>query len=220
MPTKTTTRKTANGVKSPRRPSGRASAPVGSAQLGASRDHHRSQALIACQRQERIVRDGAPLRAALAVGPVAREAERLVGRFSMPSVARAETLTASLPELPSEIIADRPVHDAASATSDAEIFPGVPSEDALAEMLRAELAIMNDDPGIGGRGMTILGEVEGKIALVLENGIGSGQWFARAAEELMEMGTASVYACVTHAASTAGAADRLAALDDAAGQQE
>ena len=69
---------------------------------------------------------------------------------------------------------------------------------------------MNDDPGTGGRGMTILGEVEGKIALVLENGIGSGQWFARAAEELMEMGTASVYACVTHAASTAGAADRLA----------
>ena len=48
----------------------------------------------------------------------------------------------------------------------------------------AELAIMNDDPGIGGRGMTILGEVKGKIALVLENGIGSGQWFARAAEEL------------------------------------
>jgi ribose-phosphate pyrophosphokinase len=80
----------------------------------------------------------------------------------------------------------------------------------LAEMLQAELAIMNDDPGIGGRGMTILGEVEGKVALVLENGIGSGQWFARAAEELDAMGTASVYACATHGASTAGAADRLA----------
>jgi ribose-phosphate pyrophosphokinase len=80
----------------------------------------------------------------------------------------------------------------------------------LAEMLQAELAIMNDDPGVGGRGMTILGEVEGKVALVLENGIGSGQWFARAAEELDAMGTASVYACATHGASTAGAADRLA----------
>ena len=80
----------------------------------------------------------------------------------------------------------------------------------LAEMLQAELAIMNDDPEVGGRGMTILGEVEGKIALVLENGIGSGQWFVRAAEELDAMGAASVYACATHAASTAGAADRLA----------
>ena len=80
----------------------------------------------------------------------------------------------------------------------------------LAEMLQAELAIMNDDPEIGGRGMTILGEVEGKIALLLENGIGTGQWFARAAEELKEMGAASVYACATHGASTAGAADRLA----------
>ena len=80
----------------------------------------------------------------------------------------------------------------------------------LAEMLQAELAIMNDDPEIGGRGMTILGEVEGKIALLLENGIDTGQWFARAAEELKEMGAASVYACATHGASTAGAADRLA----------
>ena len=80
----------------------------------------------------------------------------------------------------------------------------------LAEMLQAELAIMNDDPEIGGRGMTILGEVEGKIALLLENGIDTGQWFARAAEELKEMGAASVYACATHGASTAGAAERLA----------
>jgi ribose-phosphate pyrophosphokinase len=80
----------------------------------------------------------------------------------------------------------------------------------LAEMLRAELAIMNDDPGSNGRGMTILGDVEGKIALVLENGIGSGQWFARAAEELAERGAASVYSCATHAASTVGAAERLA----------
>ena len=80
----------------------------------------------------------------------------------------------------------------------------------LAEMLQAELAIMNDAPEIGGRGMTILGEVEGKIALLLENGIGTGQWFARAAEELKEMGAASVYACATHGASTAGAAERLA----------
>ena len=80
----------------------------------------------------------------------------------------------------------------------------------LAEMLHAELAIMNDDPGSNGRGMTILGDVEGKIALVLENGIGSGQWFARAAEELAERGAASVYSCATHAASTVGAAERLA----------
>ena len=80
----------------------------------------------------------------------------------------------------------------------------------LAELLRAELAIMNDDPGNNGRGMTILGDVEGKIALVLENGIGSGQWFARAAEELAERGAASVYSCATHAASTVGAAERLA----------
>src|SRR5215210_1307247 len=80
----------------------------------------------------------------------------------------------------------------------------------LAEMLQAELAIMNDDPGSSGRGMTILGDVEGKIALVLENGIGTGEWFARAAEELVEMGAVSVSACATHAASTAGAAARLA----------
>ncbi len=51
-----------------------------------------------------------------------------------------ETPAASLPELPSVIIADLPVHDSASAANGAEIFPGVPSEDALAEMLREPAA--------------------------------------------------------------------------------
>jgi ribose-phosphate pyrophosphokinase len=80
----------------------------------------------------------------------------------------------------------------------------------LAELLDADLAIINDDPDQGGRGVTILGKVEGKVALLFENGIGTGEWFARAADELAERGAEAVYACATHAASTAGAADRLA----------
>lgn len=80
----------------------------------------------------------------------------------------------------------------------------------LAEMLQADLAIMNDDRASGEREVRIIGEVAGKIALILENGIDTGEWFARASEVLVDKGATAVYACATHGVSTARAAERLA----------
>jgi ribose-phosphate pyrophosphokinase len=79
----------------------------------------------------------------------------------------------------------------------------------LAELLRADLAIMNDERATGEREVRIIGEVAGKIALILENGIDTGEWFARASEVLVEKGAIAVYACATHGISTARAAERL-----------
>jgi hypothetical protein len=50
----------------------------------------------------------------------------------------SEPAAAGLPPLTSETIADLPVRDTAS--TDAEIFPGVPAESALADSLRSEPA--------------------------------------------------------------------------------
>lgn len=80
----------------------------------------------------------------------------------------------------------------------------------LAEMLQAELAIMNDDRSVSEREVSIIGETAGRIALILENGIDTGEWFARASEVLVEKGATAVHACATHGVSTARAAERLA----------
>jgi ribose-phosphate pyrophosphokinase len=80
----------------------------------------------------------------------------------------------------------------------------------LAELLQADLAIMNDERASGERDVRIIGEVAGKIALILENGIDTGEWFARASEVLVDKGATAVYACATHGVSTARAAERLA----------
>lgn len=80
----------------------------------------------------------------------------------------------------------------------------------LAEMLQADLAIMNDERASGEREVAIIGEVDGKVALILENGIDTGEWFARASEVLVSKGATAVYACATHGVSTARAAERLA----------
>lgn len=80
----------------------------------------------------------------------------------------------------------------------------------LAEMLQASLAIMNDESASGEREVRIIGEPAGKIALILENGIDTGEWFARASEVLVDNGATAVYACATHGVSTTRAAERLA----------
>ena len=80
----------------------------------------------------------------------------------------------------------------------------------LAEMLQGDLAIMNDDRASGEREVRIIGDVAGKTALILENGIDTGEWFARASEVLVDKGASAVYACATHGVCTARAAERLA----------
>ena len=80
----------------------------------------------------------------------------------------------------------------------------------LAEMLHADLAIANDDPAAGPAGLHVIGETAGRVAMVLENGVDSGEWFSRASGALIEKGATAVYACATHGVMTAGAAERLA----------
>jgi ribose-phosphate pyrophosphokinase len=78
----------------------------------------------------------------------------------------------------------------------------------LAELLGAGLAIAEDPVGVGE--MTVIGEVDGKLALILENGVDSGEWFGRTSEALVRKGAAAVFGCATHAVFTAGAAQRVA----------
>ena len=79
----------------------------------------------------------------------------------------------------------------------------------LAEMLHADLAIANDDPAAGPAGLHVIGETAGRVAMILENGVDSGEWFSRASGALVEKGATAVYACATHGVMTAGAAGRL-----------
>jgi ribose-phosphate pyrophosphokinase len=80
----------------------------------------------------------------------------------------------------------------------------------LAELLHADLAIADDDPAAGPTGLQVIGEAQGRVAMILENGVDSGAWFSRAAQALVEKGAVAVFACATHGVMTAGAADRLA----------
>ena len=77
--------------------SGDGLAPVGGAEFWAPHNHHRSQSLIARQRQERIVRDRASLRAALAFSTVAGFAVGSVDDFPTLNVARKLRSVSSSP---------------------------------------------------------------------------------------------------------------------------
>ncbi len=101
-----------------------------------------------------------------------------------------------------EIADGRPVVVVAPATTRAK------QGSWLAEMLQATLAIAQD-PAAGVGGMTVLGEVAGKVALILENGVDSGEWFARASEALVNAGATAVFGCATHGVLTAGATQRI-----------
>jgi ribose-phosphate pyrophosphokinase len=78
----------------------------------------------------------------------------------------------------------------------------------LAEMLHANLAIA-DEPSEGVGDMAVIGEVDGKIALILENGVDTGEWFGRTSEALVKKGATAVYGCATHGVFTAGATQRI-----------
>jgi hypothetical protein len=66
--------------------------------------------------------------------PIRNVAEQPMPAATAPA---AEMQAVALPPLDSQTIIDLPVRDVDQATKGAEIFPGVPSENALAEALRA-----------------------------------------------------------------------------------
>jgi ribose-phosphate pyrophosphokinase len=79
----------------------------------------------------------------------------------------------------------------------------------LAEMLHAALAIA-DEPSTGVGDMAVIGPVAGKVALILENGVDTGEWFGRTSEALVKNGATAVFGCATHGVFTAGATQRIA----------
>ncbi len=96
-----------------------------------------------------------------------------------------------------------------------------------AEALRAWLAARLDAPvplaflekkRSEGRvsGEAVVGEVEGRVAVVIDDLVSSGTTLARAAAALRRRGAAAVVACVTHGLFAEGAEDRLAGAGFAA----
>lgn len=85
---------------------------------------------------DEVYTDRAPSRP-LVAEPIAVSTIRNVVQQPMPAVSAAtETQTVPLPPLDSQTVADLPVRDINQAAEGAEIFPGVPSENALADALR------------------------------------------------------------------------------------
>jgi hypothetical protein len=81
--------------------------------------------------------DRAPSRP-LAAGSTPASPIRNVAEQPMPALSSpAEMQAIALPPLDSQTIIDLPVRDVDQAAEGAEIFPGVPSENALADALRA-----------------------------------------------------------------------------------
>jgi len=58
--------------------------------------------------------------------------------------------------------------------------------------------------------MTIIGDVEGKNALIVDDMIGSGGTLIKAAEILKEKGANQIYACATHGIFNSNAKENLA----------
>ncbi len=82
----------------------------------------------------------------------------------------------------------------------------------MAERLEAPLAIIekrrvsNDDQS---ETLNIIGEVEGKTALVFDDEVASGSSMLGAAEALNQRGVKEIYACVTHPVLTGAAASNI-----------
>jgi ribose-phosphate pyrophosphokinase len=90
---------------------------------------------------------------------------------------------------------------------------GVPRARALAEMLKTSIAIIakrRPEPNKV-EIMEIIGDVNGKRCVMIDDMIDTGGSIVSGAQALMERGAASVYACCTHPVLSPGAVERIAA---------
>jgi ribose-phosphate pyrophosphokinase len=88
---------------------------------------------------------------------------------------------------------------------------GVERARAFAKRLEATLAIIDkrrDVPNIA-QAMNIIGEVEGKTALILDDMVDTAGTLTQAAGALIERGATKIYACCTHPVLSGPAVERI-----------
>ncbi len=88
---------------------------------------------------------------------------------------------------------------------------GVPRARALAEILNCPIAIIDKrrpDANVA-EIMNVVGEVEGKTAIMIDDLIDTAGTMALASEALLKQGAKEVYACCTHPVLSGPAVDRL-----------
>ncbi len=89
---------------------------------------------------------------------------------------------------------------------------GVERARAIAQRLQAGLAIIDKrrEAANVAQAMNIIGEVEGKLAVVLDDMIDTAGTLTEASRALMDQGAKEVWACATHAVLSGPAVDRVA----------
>lgn len=88
---------------------------------------------------------------------------------------------------------------------------GVPRARAYAKLLKSELAMIDkrrSDPNKA-EAMNIIGEVDGKTAVILDDMVDTAGTLVEATKTLLEKGAKAVYACVTHAVLSGPAVERI-----------
>jgi ribose-phosphate pyrophosphokinase len=88
---------------------------------------------------------------------------------------------------------------------------GVARARAYARRLKAGLALIDkrrEEPGKA-QAMNIIGEVEGKTAVILDDLVDTAGTLVEAAKELLDKGAKEVHACVTHAVLSGPAIERI-----------
>jgi ribose-phosphate pyrophosphokinase len=88
---------------------------------------------------------------------------------------------------------------------------GVPRARAYARRLKADLALIDkrrSDPNTA-EALNIIGEVNGKIAVVLDDMVDTAGTLVEATRSLLEKGAKEVHACVTHAVLSGPALERV-----------
>ncbi len=89
---------------------------------------------------------------------------------------------------------------------------GVERARAIAQRLQAGLAIIDKrrEAANVAQAMNIIGEVEGKLAVVLDDMIDTAGTLTEASRALLDQGAKEVWACATHAVLSGPAVDRVA----------
>lgn len=88
---------------------------------------------------------------------------------------------------------------------------GVPRARAYAKLLKSGLAMIDkrrSDPNKA-EALNIIGEVEGKTAIILDDMVDTAGTLVAATKRLLEEGAESVYSCVTHAVLSGPAVERI-----------